>query len=131
MGAIGVVFSVLAAVTGLATMACFVLVVVEMFKRQKTGIAIACIVLFFLTLLLGPLVAFGYGWSKSKEWKLQRILLAYAASLVLFLVSGPIAITSVVTTQAARREQKQQQTEREMEKELKEVQVEELKIETH
>ncbi|MCY2993084.1 MAG: hypothetical protein NTY19_35160 [Planctomycetota bacterium] len=120
MGAMDITFAVLAMVSGLATMVFFVVVLVEMFKRQQTAIAIACIVLFLTTLMGGPLVAFVYGWIKVKEWSLQVNMLAWTGCLAVCLISAGIW--------GARAQSRQQRLDHEMQQQ---VDVEELKIETH
>jgi hypothetical protein len=124
MGAMDITFAVLALVSGLATMVFFVVVLVEMFKRQQTAIAIACIVLFLTTLMGGPLVAFVYGWIKVKEWSLQKNMLAWTGCLAVCLISA--GIWGVWT--AARAQSRQQRLDHEMQQQ---IDVEELKVETH
>lgn len=124
MGAIAVLFMLLAVVTGIGSTVCFILVLVEMFKRQQTGIAITCIVLFFCT-GVGTLIAFVFGWMKSKEWNLQKIMLAWTACLAISLVSAGIWVTFSV----AQVSQLQQQVDREMQKKFRESELQ-LNIET-
>jgi hypothetical protein len=69
-----------ALVVGIGSLVCFVLVVVEMFKREQTGLGIACIVLIFCG--IGGIIAFVYGWIKANEWGLQKIMLAWTVCLV-------------------------------------------------
>jgi hypothetical protein len=122
MGAVDISLAVVALASGLATMIFFVVVLVEMFKRQQTGIAITCIVLF-LTTLMGPLVAFVYGWLKAKEWNLRRNMLAWTGCLVVCLISAVICGALAV----ARAQARQQRLNQELQQQ---VEVEELKVET-
>ena len=63
------------AVCGIGSLICFILVLVQMFKREQTGLGIACIVL--LLCAIGGLIAFIYGWIKAKEWDIQNVMLAW------------------------------------------------------
>jgi hypothetical protein len=70
---------------GLAQMVCLVIVIVEMFKRGETAIGIVCAVLSVCT-GVGALIAFVYGWIKSSEWGLRKVMLAWTICLVINLV---------------------------------------------
>src|SRR5207245_758609 len=81
----------------LASLVCFILVLIQMFQRGQTGLGIACIVLICCG--IGGLVAFIYGWMKSNEWGIKNLMLAWAGLIVLAiivdlagLVSGAITI---------------------------------------
>src|SRR5207244_2318083 len=52
-------------VAGIASLVCFVMVLIQMFQHGQTGLGIACIVLIFCG--VGGLIAFIYGWMKSTE----------------------------------------------------------------
>ncbi|HWB11485.1 MAG TPA: hypothetical protein VG826_19805 [Pirellulales bacterium] len=64
----------------LAAFACYVAIVVEMFKHGESGWGIACIVLVCCG---GQLVAFIYGWTKVGEWDISLLMLA--SSLCIFV----------------------------------------------
>ena len=74
-----------AVLLGLVQLVCLVLVIVEMFKRGETALGIVCAVLTLCT-GIGGLIAFVYGWIKSTEWGLRKVMLAWTACLVLQLV---------------------------------------------
>ncbi len=80
MALLAILLNVLAAVLGLASLVCFVLVLIQMFNRGQTGLGVACIVLIFCG--IGPLIAFIYGWMKSKEWDLQKVMLGWTGCIV-------------------------------------------------
>ena len=128
MGAIGILVLLVAALTGLAVLVCFILVLVEMFKRQATGIAIACIVLFFCS-GVGQLIAFVYGWIKAREWNLQKIMMVWTGCLAVNVITLAIAISIWFAATAARMQQLQQQEQRLDHEMQQQVDVEELKIE--
>jgi hypothetical protein len=61
---------------------CYVLVIVKMFDREWTTLAIVCIVGVFCG---GNLVAFIVGWVKVSEWKLLKVMLVWTVSFVIQL----------------------------------------------
>jgi membrane protease YdiL (CAAX protease family) len=76
---------------------CFVLVLVQMFKHDQTGLGIVCIVLTIIC-GIGPLIAFVYGWMNNKEWSLQKVMLAWtgcvAAQIVLAIIFVGLAMSA-------------------------------------
>ena len=74
--------AVLLVVGGIVSLVCFILVLIKMFQRGKTGLGIASIVLFFCC-GIGQFVPFVYGWMKSGEWNLRNVMLAWTAGFVL------------------------------------------------
>jgi hypothetical protein len=71
--------------TGLASLVgliCFILVIIQMFQRGATGVAILCIVLF-LCCGLGWLIAFIYGWMRAREWNINGIMTVWTVALVI------------------------------------------------
>jgi hypothetical protein len=64
---------ILLALAGIGQLVCFILVVVKMFQRGQSMMGILCIVLFFCC-YIGGLVAFIYGWVKSREWGITNIM---------------------------------------------------------
>jgi hypothetical protein len=72
----------------IASLVYFVLVVVQMFKREQTGLAIVCLATFFLCGGLGELIAFVMGWVKASEWGIKRIMVQWTgvtvATMLLF-----------------------------------------------
>jgi fucose permease len=70
-------------VGGLGYLVCFILVVLQMFKREKTGIAIVCLVLICC---VGGLIAFIFGWIKNKEWTITNIMLIWTVCWIMIIV---------------------------------------------
>ena len=122
MGAILMLLWVLMVVVGLVGLVCFVLVLVEMFKRQQNGFAIACIVLTFCS-GLGPLIALIYGWMKATEWNIKKIMLAWTACIVVQLVFG-LGILAVGATVAVDANSQFQKQMRQMERDLEKIKIE-------
>jgi MFS superfamily sulfate permease-like transporter len=68
----------------LAALACYVALVVEMFKHDESGWAIACILLFCCG--CGQLLAFIYGWTKVGEWDISLLMMAYSLCILAGIV---------------------------------------------
>lgn len=51
---------VLQGLAGLGSLVCLIMVIIQMFQHEQTGLGIACIVLTFCG--IGALIAFIYGW---------------------------------------------------------------------
>lgn len=88
----------LGVVCGIGSLICFILVLIQMFQRGQTGLAIASIVLAFCC-GIGELIAFVYGWMNAQAWNIQNIMMAWTACIiagiliyVLMLVMGAQAI---------------------------------------
>jgi CHASE2 domain-containing sensor protein len=84
MPLIGQILSYLA---GVGSLVCFILVLIQMFKRENTGLAITCIVLA-LCCGLGGLIAFIVGWVKNKEWQITPIMIAWTVCILLGIVAN-------------------------------------------
>lgn len=84
---------VIGGLCGLASLVCYILVVVQMFKRGQTGIGIASLVLL-LACGIGGLVAFVYGWIKAKEWDIQNVMLIWTGCIVVSVLCN-IAFVAV------------------------------------
>ena len=82
----GMAFDSLQYVAGLATLVCFILVVIAMFQHQQTGLGIICIVLAFCA--IGVVIAFVYGWMKSSEWRLQNVMIIWTIAWLIGLIGG-------------------------------------------
>ena len=92
---------------GLVQLVCLVLVIVEMFKRGETAIGIVCAVLSLCT-GIGALIAFVYGWIKSSEWGLRKVMLAWTICLVLNLaLAFAAALGAALLVPADRRQFRQ------------------------
>jgi hypothetical protein len=126
MGGILMLLWVLAFIAGLVGLVFFVLVVVEMFKRQQNGLAIACIVLALCT-GIGYLIAFVYGWMKATEWNIKKIMLAWTACVAvqLVFVVGILAVGATAAVDANRNANLQmkqmKQIESDLEKQMKQM----------
>jgi hypothetical protein len=126
MGGILMLLWVLAFIAGLVGLVFFVLVVVEMFKRQQNGLAIACIVLALCT-GIGYLIAFVYGWMKATEWNIKKIMLAWTAcfAVQLVFVVGILAVGATAAVDANRNANLQmkqmKQIESDLEKQMKQM----------
>jgi hypothetical protein len=79
--------NVVAGVAGLVSLICFILVLVQMFQRGRTGLGIACIVLAFCC-GIGGLVAFIVGWVNSREWRLTNVMTVWTVALIADIVVG-------------------------------------------
>lgn len=87
----------------LAQLVCLVLVIVEMFKRGETAIGIVCAVLSLCS--IGALIAFVYGWIKSSEWGLRKVMLAWTICLAINLVLAFAAVIGAAMLVPADRQQ--------------------------
>jgi hypothetical protein len=76
---------VLTTIGGIGSLVCFVLVLIQMFQRGRTGLAIACIVLLFCC-GIGGVVAFIYGWVKHREWGLTNVMAIWTGCWILSAV---------------------------------------------
>ena len=70
-------------IAALGSLVCWILVLVQMFKRQQIALGIIGIIC--------SIVAFVYGWIKSKEWGIMNIMLAWTACIVLMILFGALA----------------------------------------
>ena len=71
---------------GVATLVCFILVLVRMFQAGQTGLGVTCIVLTFCT-GVGPLIAFIVGWINAAQWNIRNVMLVWTAIIVLDLAA--------------------------------------------
>lgn len=58
-----------------ASFVCWIIVLIQMFKRQHVGLGVVGI--------LCALVAFVYGWIKAREWGITMVMLVWTACLIL------------------------------------------------
>ena len=82
--------NVLSTVSFIASVVCFILVVVKMFQHGQTGLGIATIVLVFC-FGIGFLVAFIYGWVRAREWNLTNIMLIWTGAIIVNIIGGIMA----------------------------------------
>jgi hypothetical protein len=130
MGALLMAAYVLSGVLGIVSLVCFVLVLVEMFRREQTGLAIACIVLALCS-GIGVLIAFVYGWIKAGEWNLKKVMTGWTVCCLVQLVIGAGAVVAlrknIENAVKVQNEVRREYLEK-MEKEAKDVDLE-IKIE--
>lgn len=81
---------ILRGVGGLGALVCFILILVQMFQRNQSGLGITCIILAFCC-GIGSLIAFVYGWINSREWNVMPIMLAWTFCIVLTLIGYALA----------------------------------------
>lgn len=74
-------------VASLVGLVCFILVLIQMFQRGATGMAIACIVLSFCC-GIGGLIAFIYGWTKAGVWNLGNVMTVWTVAFAVNCVAG-------------------------------------------
>jgi hypothetical protein len=77
-------------IVGLVWLACFIMVIIKMFQNGDTGLAIACIVLFFC--VLGGLIAFIMGWVKSSQYGVKNIMFAWTGAWVLLFILQAVSM---------------------------------------
>lgn len=80
-------FHLLASAAAIGSLVCFVLMLIEMFRRGHTGLAIVCIILAWFC-GIGGLIAFVYGWSKAQEWNIQNLMTWWTTFLVVGLLAS-------------------------------------------
>lgn len=66
----------------LAALVCWILVLIQIFKRQQIALGVIGI--------LCPIVAFVYGWIKAREWGIMNIMLGWTACIVLQILFGAL-----------------------------------------
>ena len=74
------VSSLLACLFVLISIGCGVAVLATMLRHQKSFLAVVSIPMLFVP-------AFVYGWIRSRDWQLSRIMVVWTASLILWAVS--------------------------------------------
>ncbi|MBX9787968.1 MAG: hypothetical protein K2Y37_03555 [Pirellulales bacterium] len=73
----------------LAATVCWILVLIKMFQHGETTWAIASIVLVFCV-GIGQIVAFVFGWSKAREWNMQKLMVAWSVFLAIGVLFGGV-----------------------------------------
>lgn len=88
-------------ICAIVSLVCFILVIVQMFQRGKTGLAIACLLLL-LVCGVGGLVTFILGWMNASQWGIKNIMLAWTGAIVVsllcnvaFFATGGLALPAV------------------------------------
>ena len=81
-------------VAGIASLVCFILVLVKMFQDGQTGLGVVCIVLTFC-IGVGPLIAFIVGWINAQKWNIRNVMLVWTIAVVLNFVSAGLYFTYI------------------------------------
>ena len=81
------ILQLLQVLVGVASLVCFVLVLIKMFQHNQTALGITCIVLIFVC-GIGGLVAFIMGWVNVKAWKIDKVMIAWTVSIVVGMALG-------------------------------------------
>jgi hypothetical protein len=90
---------ILLGIAGLGELVCFILLLVQMFQRRETTMAIVCIVLVFCC-GIGGLLCFIYGWIKHRDWRITNIMYVWTACVVLSIIGGALSPSSFTKLQA-------------------------------
>jgi hypothetical protein len=78
--------TIIGGIGSLLMLVCHIIVIVKMFQKGQTGLAIVAIVLtlcgfgFLLTLI--------YGWMRSTEWNIKNIMMAYTLGWILWITGS-------------------------------------------
>jgi hypothetical protein len=75
------------AIASLASLVCFILVIIEMLQRGAVAMAVTCILLS-LCCFLGGFVAFVYGWTRSSDWNIATVMKVWTAAFIVDLLAG-------------------------------------------
>jgi hypothetical protein len=78
---------VLSYVGALGILVCYILVLVTMFQRGQTGLAIICLLLT-LCCGIGALVVFIYSWARAREWNLQNVMIVWTCAVILGFIGN-------------------------------------------
>ena len=83
------IIQVLGWLASIGSLVCFVLVVVKMFQHNQTTLGVVCIVGVFCC--IGGLIAFVFGWMKSKEWNITNIMIIWTICFIISIIGGAMA----------------------------------------
>ncbi|GAF93985.1 unnamed protein product, partial [marine sediment metagenome] len=74
-------------IAGIGGLICFIMLVIEMFKRGQQTMGIVVIITLFCG--IGSLIALVIGWMNAKEWNITKLMTIYTACLVgSFVLNG-------------------------------------------
>ncbi|HEX4590946.1 MAG TPA: hypothetical protein VH120_13500 [Gemmataceae bacterium] len=80
--------SALSGIASLAALVCFIMVVIQMFQHNMTGLGIVCIVLF-LCIGIGGIIALIVGWQNADRWRIRNLMQIYTVSIIAaYVLSG-------------------------------------------
>jgi len=88
-------FFVIQALQGLlviASLVCFVLVLIKMFQSGEQTLGIVCIVLVLCS-GIGFIVAFIFGWINANKWDIKNVMLIWTGAIIAGLVLSLIAFS--------------------------------------
>ena len=94
----GVILLVLCIAIGLANLVCFIIMQRTMVKNNESGMATLSTVLFCCT-GVGILFAFIYGWTKAKQWGIEKFMRVW--SVLFGLGAGLFAIFEILSIVAS------------------------------
>ena len=84
-----ILLQIIGGICGIVSLVCYILVIVQMFQRGKTGMGIACLLLLLLC-GLGGLIAFIYGWMKANEWRITNIMSVWTGCIIVSLLCNGV-----------------------------------------
>jgi hypothetical protein len=85
----GMGFSVLGWLAGIVSLVCFILVIIAMFQNQQGTLAIVCLVLLLCG--IGFLIAFIFGWIRSGEWGITKIMMIWTGAIIVGIICNIVA----------------------------------------
>jgi len=88
---------ILVSIAGLGSLVCWILVLIKMFKTDKTLVAVLGIIC--------PLWAFIWGWMNSAKLGLKQIMLGWSVCIVLSII-GNALLTSAIVSAAQEQQRK-------------------------
>jgi hypothetical protein len=88
---------ILSGIGFVGSLVCFLIVIVKMFQKGSTGMAILCLLLVLCC--FGGLIAFILGWVKNKEWDIRTVMLVWTVCIIFGIVGGVLAPGDVSSLQ--------------------------------
>jgi hypothetical protein len=81
---------IVASVLGLATLVCFIMVLIQMFTHGKVGLGILSIVLLPCC-GIGGLIVFITGWMNATPWGIKNLMIVYTVLIILYVLMSAVA----------------------------------------
>lgn len=78
----GFLLSAVAGLVSIASLVCFIMVLIKMFQNGQTVLGIVCIIFC----LIGILVAFIMGWVNVAKWNIKNVMLVWTGCIVVNIV---------------------------------------------
>lgn len=88
---IAIVTGVILAIGILGSLICFVLVLIQMFRRDQQTLGFVCIVTS-LVAGFGTIVAFVFGWLKVSEWQIKKTMIVWTICQLLQMLGIALLI---------------------------------------